>query len=44
MKYEEAYEDMLDYLGVCGNFNLTSDYEWSQLKTLASLEKVDIDF
>ena len=46
MKYDKAYEDMLQYLSVSGHFNLaTGDFnEWHQFTDLGALDNIKIDF
>ena len=45
MKYDSAYEDMLQYLAITGIFNITSgDFkEWYDIKGLLSQSALGID-
>ena len=47
MKYDPAYEDLLQYLSVSGMFNLASDVfnsEWSHINDISALEGLNFNF
>ena len=47
MKYDPAYEDLLQYLGVSGMFNLATQafyLEWGHINEINALEGLDFNF
>ena len=47
MKYDPAYEDLLQYLGVSGMFNLAAqsfNSEWSYINQINALEGLNLNF
>jgi hypothetical protein len=46
MKYDQSYDDMLQYLSVVGSFNLAGGTfsEWYDMSSLATAESIQLDF
>lgn len=45
MKYDQSYEDLLQYLSATGMFNLNSFNEWNDdLKSMSMTEGINLDF